>query len=443
MQSFLLSSPTSMLGWITFNSMLIALLVGLGVGIGLAAALLTYRQCRVNNAGSDAERQDALERFKVWNDFWKYFLVSFALVLITTLLGNTLKERELALQKAQQENALALENAKQTSASLIAENTNLGSFLDRALVDSWQKQYAFASYFSHLTRDPEAKQRWSDYALFIEKTQQEASTLQAKQINTDIALSKLAPSDPKRADLEAKREEVQSKLDLNKAILQTPISLSIKGINIVDGGTLYQAGLTIDVGGSPHAYHPDNKSGLDFLQNAGRPGNWWEVVTDDGTSGGNPVVQSDSDPAPGFYIAPTALTDPSKDPKDPRRYVDSETVAYIDVPTQLRTLSGVKPGDFAAVLNTRNQKFCYAIVAGYASSMEIGKGSIALAKALGLSVNARQESVDGGIIYKAFPGSGSGWPKTNAEINSEAERLFRLWGGQERMLIELKGRTGR
>jgi hypothetical protein len=126
--------------WLPVNSMLIALLVGIGTGIGLAAALLTYRQCRTDHAETDAQRQDALERFKIWNNFWKYFLVSFALVLITTLLGNTLKERELALK-----------TAEQTSAFQTAEYTNLGRFIDRALVDDVDKQIQFASYFSLLT----------------------------------------------------------------------------------------------------------------------------------------------------------------------------------------------------------------------------------------------------------------------------------------------------
>jgi len=206
--------------------MLIAVLVGIGIGIGLAAALLTYRQCRNNRAETDAQRQDALERFKIWNNFWKYFLVSFALVLITTLLGNTLKERELALQTAKQQSDLALENAKQASASLIAENTNLGSFLDRALVDSWQQQIRFASYFSHLTRDPEARKRWADYAVFIDEERKNESALEAQKNATDLALLKLDPSDPTRADLEAKRKAVQSDLDLSKAILQKPNSFT-------------------------------------------------------------------------------------------------------------------------------------------------------------------------------------------------------------------------
>ena len=136
---------------------------GVGCGVAIAAALLTYRDSSPPAAeATDAQRQYALDRFKIWNEFWKYFLVSFALVLITTLLGQILKERELDLQKSKQDADMALEQEKQKSTSLMAENTNLGSFLDKAMVNSADQQFRFASYFSHLVRDPEARQRWKD-----------------------------------------------------------------------------------------------------------------------------------------------------------------------------------------------------------------------------------------------------------------------------------------
>jgi hypothetical protein len=155
--------------------------------------------------------------------------VSFALVLITTLLGNILKERELAMQRSKQESDLALERAKEASTSLIAENTNLGSFLKNALEENWQKQYAFASYFSHVTRDQEARQRWKDYAEFITKTHEDTTKLEAETAKAVTALAKLNPSDPKYADLSAKADQAQSQLDFNKAILKGSTVLSIRG----------------------------------------------------------------------------------------------------------------------------------------------------------------------------------------------------------------------
>src|SRR5262252_6322375 len=72
-------------------------------------------------------------------------------------------------------------------------------------------------------------------------------------------------------------------------------------------GFFYKAGLNVDADGSPHAYHPDGISGLDYLGNAGRPGHWWALVTDDGKPSGNPIIQTANDPAPGFYVSTTSL----------------------------------------------------------------------------------------------------------------------------------------
>lgn len=209
---------------------------GVGCGVAIAAALLTYRHSSPPAAeATDAQRQDALERFKIWTEFWKYFLVSFALVLITTLLGQILKQRELdlqkskqkselALQEAKQKSDLALEQEKQKSTSLMAENTNLGSFLDKAMVDSADQQFRFASYFSHLVRDADARKRWEDYAEFIQKTKQATQKLEAEAKRVTAQLENPKLPEEQRTELERQRNEVKSKLDLNIAVLQAPSS---------------------------------------------------------------------------------------------------------------------------------------------------------------------------------------------------------------------------
>jgi hypothetical protein len=75
---------------------------------------------------------------------------------------------------------------------------------------------------------------------------------------------------------------------------------------VIGGKTVYElrekklylvnAGMSIDADGSPHAYHKDNTKALDYLANAGKPGNWWALATDNGKSDGNPLVQSAEDP---------------------------------------------------------------------------------------------------------------------------------------------------
>ncbi len=70
-----------------------------------------------------------------------------------------------------------------------------------------------------------------------------------------------------------------------------------------DSAFFYESGLMIGADGTYHAYHPDGSSALDYLGNAGQPGNWWALVTDNGQPSGTPLVQTDANPAPGFYIS--------------------------------------------------------------------------------------------------------------------------------------------
>ena len=200
------------------------------------------------------------------------------------------------------------------------------------------------------------------------------------------------------------------------------------------GAAVVQSGLAIDVGGSPHAYHPDGHSGLDFLANAGGPGNWYGILTD---SNGTPVVQGPSDPAPGYYVSATELQDVSKLPTDPRRYVDSETIPYIALPGPvMKKLGGPKLGDLAAVVNKNNGKRSYAIVAEASPARRLGEGSIALAKRLGLPSDPRRSGVGSGVSMVVFPGSGNGRPKPLDEIEAQGSRLFESWGGLQRLQLE-------
>jgi hypothetical protein len=415
---------------------------GVGCGVAIAAALLTYRHSLPPAAeATDAQRQDALERFKIWTEFWKYFLVSFALVLITTLLGQILKQRELdlqkskqaselALQQTKQEGELALEREKQTSKGLMDENTNLGSFLKEAMSDSADQQFRFASYFSHLVRDPEARHRWESYANFIRDTKKETPQLEANAKLVTAQLKDPGLSEDERAELEATQADLQSQLDLNKALLQAPSKKSAP-FDV----TFFRSGLWIDASGAPQAYHSDSSSGLDYLGNAGYPGNWWDLVTD---AKKNPVVQGPNDPAPGFYISHTSLQDDTKPVTDPSRYVNSSKIPYIDLPQKSAEAAGIKLGDLAAVGRLSNQQVCFAIYANPGDPNHRGEGSIALAECLGIPSSPKSGGTGDGIVYKVFPGSGNRKPRTLEEINREGDRLLKAWGGKELLLTAFK-----
>ncbi len=203
----------------------------------------------------------------------------------------------------------------------------------------------------------------------------------------------------------------------------------------IGSGIAYESGMQIDADGAPHAYHPDGKSGLAPLPDAGRPGNWFGLITDSGLPDGNPIIQTANDPAPGFYVTGTSLQDPSRDRKDPQRYVNSEAVNYIVVPGGLDAKVGnqrIELGNLAVVIRPQTGAHAYAIVADIGPSKHIGEGSIALANALGIPSSYRTGGVREGIVYVAFPGSGQGWPLSQQDIDQQGASLFSKWGGMEK-----------
>jgi Fungal chitosanase of glycosyl hydrolase group 75 len=197
-----------------------------------------------------------------------------------------------------------------------------------------------------------------------------------------------------------------------------------------DSTFFYEGGMMIDADGGYHAYHPDNKSGLDYLGNAGRPGNWWALVTDNGEPNGRPMIQTAADPAPGFYISTTSLEDPNCDRRDPHRYVNAEAINFIVLPGRLGL--GAKLGDFAVVIRPATAAYDYAVYADVGPANKIGEGSIALAAALGIPSSPKTGGVGHGIVYIVFPGSAQGWRLSQPEIDQNAAGLFSSWGGVDK-----------
>jgi hypothetical protein len=177
------------------------------------------------------------------------------------------------------------------------------------------------------------------------------------------------------------------------------------------------SGMTIDADGAPNAYHPDDV-GLDELANAGKSGHWNGIITD---PDGDPLMQQERDPFPGYYISCTTLSDQTKAFTDPTRYVDASEIPYVVLPQDIADRGGARLGDFAVVVNLRSGKSSFAI---YADVGTLGEGSVALAKALGIQSDAREGGESDGILYILFPGSGNGRPRTIGEIQSEGEKLL-------------------
>jgi hypothetical protein len=193
------------------------------------------------------------------------------------------------------------------------------------------------------------------------------------------------------------------------------------------------SGMTIDADGSPRAFHRISALGLDDLANAGEPGNWWGILTNNGKPSGRPVVQGPSDPAPGFYISQTGLEDTSKKERDPRRYVDAATVPYVVLSGTDRQNHRATFGDYIVVYNTANHKYTYAMYGDNWPTPKIGEGSIALASDLGIDADPRVGGVeDPSVVYLVFPKSRiTKWTseETVATTRADAEKQFNAWGG--------------
>ena len=192
----------------------------------------------------------------------------------------------------------------------------------------------------------------------------------------------------------------------------------------INNALCWKSGLEIDGDGSYVCYAPKGSGlpTLDYLANAGASGNWYGIVTENG----NPIIQGPNDPAPGYYISPTALGDPSKNYKDPTKYVDSCSYPYIVVPPELIHVAGVKLGDLCWVLHNGNE--IGAIVADVGPHGKIGEGSVLLAVELGIPSSPKNGGVDSGVTFVLFPGTSQGWPVEYDWIQTESLNLLNAWG---------------
>jgi Fungal chitosanase of glycosyl hydrolase group 75 len=186
----------------------------------------------------------------------------------------------------------------------------------------------------------------------------------------------------------------------------------------------FSSGLAIDADGAPNAYNADD-TGLDYLFNAGQPGQWDGIVQDED---GNPFVQGPEDPFPGYYISCTALFDRAKRHNDPARFVDATQIPYVALPGDLAERTGARLGDIVFVFSERTGRYSYAIFADIGT---LGEGSIALAENLGIWSDARRGGSRAGVSYVVFPGSGDGRPKSVDEINRRGAELTAQWSGAD------------
>ena len=198
---------------------------------------------------------------------------------------------------------------------------------------------------------------------------------------------------------------------------------------------VFRGKMAICADGAPKAYNRNDTIGLDYLANAGRPGNWWALVTD---QSGVPVVQGENDPAPGYFVSTTALVNPNTPPNKPSHFIDASTIPFIVLPShrfgQFTTSRALRLGDVGVAYNIDSGKICFAQFAELGPADKIGEASIALANALGVDSNPKKGGTSSRqIIYVVFPSSGIGKGLNVPDIVSRAEPIFNNWGGMTRM----------
>lgn len=194
---------------------------------------------------------------------------------------------------------------------------------------------------------------------------------------------------------------------------------------------------------------PDKMCYFGFLLDGGvRRGN--------STVGGRPVTQGLDDPAPGYFVTTTALTNSDvTDPKKQRHYVDAATIPFIVIPGSWHDslYQGIDLGDVAWIFDTARGTSAFAIVADTGPNNMLGEGSVALHQMIvpsnGSGLHHPFKRDAGGVIraevglgreikYVIFPGSRSQLgPVTTSltydRIKELGQRLLAGAGGAERV----------
>jgi hypothetical protein len=205
-----------------------------------------------------------------------------------------------------------------------------------------------------------------------------------------------------------------------------------------DGSIVFLGRLTVDADGSPHAYHPVNARGLDDKENAGRPGHWAGIATDNCAEDGNPVIQGPNDPAPGYYVTPTTMrasTNVSCEVQS--NYVNAEKIPFVALPPKVARIltdraAHTTRGNAVVVANPSGAVKT-AVFADQSPAFGRGEGSVKLVSDLGYNPNARNGGTEvRELVYVVLP-QRLGFPADANTVKSEVTPLFEAWGGEKRL----------
>ena len=121
----------------------------------------------------DLTVEQKLARLNAWLDFMKFFLGSVVVALVSIILGQVIKSREVAIK----------------------ESEEIGKYIPQALEADGRKRYQFADFFAHVTRDPRYRAQWigyrDDIGKEIEKDAKAAE--QQRKLVADLQAGTLTP----------------------------------------------------------------------------------------------------------------------------------------------------------------------------------------------------------------------------------------------------------
>lgn len=197
------------------------------------------------------------------------------------------------------------------------------------------------------------------------------------------------------------------------------VLLKISGVPVYwidDTYIEYTGEMTSCADGSPRAYGPSgcNPEALDHEGNAGYPGCWWGIVTDDY---GNPIVQKKGVPMqwpyPSLYVSCTAYGHSEYPEYDCRHWVDAEQVHFSVIPSSVRmALSPKFLGCRAVIIDKKHDKELECVCAEIGPSTHMGETSMLVCKHFGLNPDPKVggSSDKKRWLYRFWPGDpADGW----------------------------------
>src|ERR1043166_5048388 len=139
----------------------------------------------------DLTVEQKLARLNAWLDFGKFFLGSVVVALVSIILGQVIKSREVAIK----------------------ESEEIGKYIPQALEADGRKRWQFADFFAHVTRDRRYRAQWIEYRDDIGKEIEKDAKAEEQQrkLVADLQAGNLTPEKTAKVTEELTKLEAERK----------------------------------------------------------------------------------------------------------------------------------------------------------------------------------------------------------------------------------------